>query len=88
MTSLIHYLVMLLIGKMAVLNEQSFLSSARLTQRLLVIFLCGLVVVVGAEEAVTGVDIVTHMVGLMEEAGELATVGHVAQHSPQLPSND
>jgi hypothetical protein len=52
--------------------------------RLLVIFLCGLVVVVGAEEAVTGVDIVTHM----EEAGELAIVGHMAQHGPQLPSND
>jgi len=79
---------MLLIGKKVVQNEPGFLSSARLTQRLLVIFLCGLMVVVVAEEVVAVVDTgVGCMVGLME-AGELATVGHVAQDGQQLPSID
>jgi hypothetical protein len=56
--------------------------------RLLVIFLCGLMVVVVAEEVVAVVDTgVGCMVGLME-AGELATVGHVAQDGQQLPSID
>ncbi len=56
--------------------------------RLLVIFLCGLMVVVVAEEVVAAVDTgVGCMVGLME-AGELATVGHVAQDGQQLPSID
>jgi len=79
---------MLLIGKKVVQNEPGFLSSARLTQRLLVIFLSGLMVVVVAEEVVAVVDTgVGCMVGLME-AGELATVGHVAQDGQQLPSID
>jgi hypothetical protein len=56
--------------------------------RLLVIFLSGLMVVVVAEEVVAVVDTgVGCMVGLME-AGELATVGHVAQDGQQLPSID
>jgi hypothetical protein len=45
-------------------------------------------VVVVAEEVVAAVDTgVGCMVGLME-AGELATVGHVAQDGQQLPSID
>ncbi len=69
-------------------EELSSADVAFVMDRLLVIFLCGLMVVVVAEEVVAAVDTgVGCMVGLME-AGELATVGHVAQDGQQLPSID
>lgn len=70
-------------GKGVGRNEQSSLSSGRLTQRLLEVSLQGLVVAMEDMVGATGATILVGVMVVVVAAGALAMVGGVVRHGPQ-----